>query len=65
MVCVDVFEGPIKHQAARCAIAVVILLLGDVIYLFLIGGLNKLYSNKMAFLNTWITVKLFLMPAKT
>ncbi len=60
MVCVDIFESNAKSQTLRTLIALTVLILGDLFYLFITQNTKKFWNNKMAFLNIWVIVGIIL-----
>ena len=57
MVQLDLFENSAKNQTIRVLISLLIIIIGDLIFLYLSEGkLERLLNNKFAYFNVWITL---------
>lgn len=60
MVSIHVFDIDAKSQTLRTLLALTVLAIGDLFYLFLTQNSKKLWNNKLAYLILWIIIGLFI-----
>lgn len=60
MVCVDIFELSVKSQIVKTLICLIIIIFGDIFYLYITSNLNRLSNNKIAYITVWLTTSIAL-----